>query len=301
MKMRLSTILGVIGKALITLGVLILLFAGFQLWGTSVAESRAQSSLQAKLDEQLAAAKAVKNLDPKVAPQLSPDQIPEIGDPVGTIEIPSVGVSKTFVQGVTRDVLRSGPGHYPTSPLPGQPGNAAIAGHRTTYGAPFLNLDQVKPKDKIVVTTFQGTFTYEIEPHEQDGQQLGYFLVNPNQTEVLIDQGYNTLTLTACHPKYSAKQRIIVTAKLVSPAAPGFTSNKKFESEDSELAKSLGWQKTELKPTIMWAVITLAIAALAAVVARRWRRWITWALASPLLIAALLYCFFHLEKLMPAV
>ena len=76
--------------------------------------------------------------------------------------IPKIGVDKIVVEGVGRNDLRKGPGHYPDTPMPGQPGNAAIAGHRTTYGAPFNRIDELEPGDEILVTTLQGPFTYEV-------------------------------------------------------------------------------------------------------------------------------------------
>ena len=138
---------------------------------------------------------------------------PPEGQPIGKIEIDKIGLSAFVVEGVGDGDLHNGPGHYPATPLPGQKGNAAIAGHRTTYGAPFANIDELVPGDTIKVTTLQGTFTYAVIPQD-DGS--GHLIVNPNQTEVLDDVGDNRLTLTACHPKYSASQRIVVVCE-----APG--------------------------------------------------------------------------------
>ena len=113
--------------------------------------------------------------------------------------------------GVTVDQLKRGPGHYEETPLPGQAGNAAIAGHRTTYGAPFNRIDELEPGDEIVVTTVQGEFTYIVK------EQL---IVSPKQVEVLEDAGDNRLTLTACHPKYSARERIVVVSELAEDEEP---------------------------------------------------------------------------------
>src|SRR3546814_9958345 len=89
--------------------------------------------------------------------------------------------------------------------LPGPEGNAAIAGHRTTYGAPFNRIDELVPGDEIIVQTIQGEFRYTMT------EQL---IVSPSQVDVLDDKGDNRLTLAACHPKYSARERIIVVAQL---------------------------------------------------------------------------------------
>lgn len=142
------------------------------------------------------------------------------GDAVAQLLIPKIDVSKTVVAGVGVEELREGPGHYPSTPMPGMPGNAAIAGHRTTYGAPFGDIDQLEPGDEIQVLTIQGIFEYRVIEQENG---TGHFIVSPDRVDVL-DQDFeeypNRLTLTACHPKFSARQRIIVVAELVSAPAP---------------------------------------------------------------------------------
>jgi len=150
---------------------------------------------------------------------------PENGDAIARVEIPSLDVDKVVVRGIQVADLRKGPGLYPSSSLPGNIGNAAIAGHRTTYGAPFNRIDELIPGDQSVLTTIQGRFTYRVtEPEEafaEHGDDIagfgdGHVIVNPSDTWVLDDFGDNRLTLTACTPKYSARQRIIVVAERVS-------------------------------------------------------------------------------------
>jgi sortase A len=155
--------------------------------------------------------------------RVSPDSdlLPAEGSPIARIDIPAIGVRKTIVQGVERETLRAGPGHYPTTPMPGQPGNAAIAGHRTTHGSPFLNLDRLEPGDHIDVETVDGVFRYEVEGHQtKNGSVRGHSIVHPSNVGVIADQGDDRLTLTACHPRYSARQRIIVTAVLIGQPSP---------------------------------------------------------------------------------
>ncbi|MCY4193907.1 MAG: class E sortase [bacterium] len=158
------------------------------------------------------------------------------GSAIARIQIPAIGVDKTVVEGVRVGDLRKGPGHYPTTPLPGQAGNAGIAGHRTTYGAPFGDIDELRPGDQIIVTTIQGEFTYEVVPQ---GEGHGHFIVAPHQVEVL-DQDFsdhpNRLTLTACHPKRSARQRIIVVAALVGDPAPTYPRPGRDDLAAPELA-----------------------------------------------------------------
>ena len=152
------------------------------------------------------------------------------------MQIPAIGVDKTVVEGVRVGDLRKGPGHYPATPLPGQAGNAAIAGHRTTYGAPFGEIDKLAPGDQVLVTTLQGEFIYEVVPQ---GEGHGHFIVAPHQIEVLeqnFSENPNRLTLTACHPKGSARQRIIVVAALVGEPAPTYARPGQTELGALQLA-----------------------------------------------------------------
>jgi sortase A len=111
-----------------------------------------------------------------------------------------------FVEGTDAGDLRRGPGHYPATPLPGQRGTVAIAGHRTTYGAPFRKIDKLRPRDAIVITMPYGRFTYRVERTR---------IVKPTDVWVTQPVSYARLILSACHPLYSAAQRIVVFARLV--------------------------------------------------------------------------------------
>ncbi len=126
---------------------------------------------------------------------------------VARLEIPSIGVDWYVVAGVEKSDLKKGPGHYPETPLPGQLGNAAIAGHRTTNGQPFYDIDQVTPGDEIIVTTPTGRYVYIAT-----GQQV----VSPDDYQVVAttDPTVATLTLTSCTPRYTARDRIVITSEL---------------------------------------------------------------------------------------
>jgi sortase A len=129
----------------------------------------------------------------------------DAGDPVGRIRIPEVDLSKVIVEGTDGGSLRKGPGHYPETPLPGVRGTVAIAGHRTTYGAPFRDLDKLDKSDEIIVEMPYGRFVYGVERSQ---------IVEPSATWVTKRVGHDRLVLTACHPKYSAAQRIVIFARL---------------------------------------------------------------------------------------
>jgi len=197
--------------------------------------------------------------------------LPNPGDPIALIKIPKIGLTRTVVEGVGIDDLKRGPGHYPETPLPGQAGNASIAGHRTTYGQPFHNVDRLGDGDQILVTTRQGTFVYRVDSVK---------IVNPSQSEVLLptkDPAGNLedrITLTACHPKYSAKQRIIISGLLAGKPRPPLVgqpeAQKKAVAERSErksgtqtdtatLDGGLSGVKQSKTPAIAWGIVCALI------------------------------------------
>ena len=132
------------------------------------------------------------------------------GDAVGRLRIPRIDLERVVVHGTSTAPLRRGPGHYPDTPLPGAGGTVGIAGHRTTYGAPFRNIDALRPGDTIDVEMPYGRFTYRVERTR---------IVAPTATWVVRRVAYERLVLTACHPLYSAAQRIVVFARLVRTEA----------------------------------------------------------------------------------
>ena len=128
------------------------------------------------------------------------------GRGIGRIRIPEANADHVFVEGTDAGPLRKGPGHYPRTPLPGLPGTVGIAGHRTTYGAPFRDLDRLERGDEIEVEMPYATFTYRVERTR---------IVLPSATWVVRRVDHDRLVLTACHPKYSAAKRIVVFARQV--------------------------------------------------------------------------------------
>jgi sortase A len=132
----------------------------------------------------------------------------KVGDALTRLQIPAIDLDTIVVEGTTPAALRAGTGHYPKTPLPGEPGNVAIAGHRTTYGRPFNRMDDLKPGDKIVLTTPIGKHTYEVTGKP--------FVVSPNDWTPITEyeKGGSFLTLTSCHPEGSAAYRIVVRAEL---------------------------------------------------------------------------------------
>ena len=133
------------------------------------------------------------------------------GDAIGKIELPPLARSYFVVEGTKAEDLRKGPGHYAETPLPGEPGTVAIAGHRTTYGAPFRHIDDLKPGDPIVLRLPFGTYTYRVERSR---------IVEPTALWVKRRVGYDRLVLTACHPLHSAAKRIVVFARFTRRGRP---------------------------------------------------------------------------------
>src|SRR5207237_10502511 len=133
------------------------------------------------------------------------------GDALTRLVIPTIKVDTVVVEGTGASALRAGAGHYPNTPLPGEEGNVAIAGHRTTYGKPFANLDRLKIGDEIFLETPVGKYTYRLTQNP--------FAVEANDFSVIAQTPGHTLTLTNCHPKGSARQRLVIKAELESPTA----------------------------------------------------------------------------------
>jgi sortase A len=135
------------------------------------------------------------------------------GDAIGHITIPKIGAGYDVVEGTDEATLEKGPGHYPATAFPGLGQTVAIAGHRTTYLAPFRHLDALKPGDRIVLKMPYGLFTYAVQYRK---------IVLPTALWVTHNVGYERLVLSACNPLYSAAQRIIIFARLksVTPLGP---------------------------------------------------------------------------------
>ena len=291
----LRRVVGGIGRLLIALGVLILLFVVYQLWGTNLSEAASQNTLKQQFDRSLH-----HGTSPTTSTTIVPESttttaaVPPVeGNPIGVIRIPKIGVDKYIVEGTGEDDLKKGPGHYPGTPLPGQLGNVAIAGHRTTYGAPFYNLNELAPGDPIMITTAQGQFEYDV---------IGTQVVSPSDVQVVAPTPDGRLTLTTCNPRFSAKERMVVQASLKNPPpAPPPATTPTTLPKSAKLADGLTTGSSSAIPdTVMWGLAALAFVAVVWLVARRWRRWPTY-LAAVIPFLVLLYFFFlNVSQLLPS-
>ncbi len=229
---RFTRLIGSAGRLLVSSGLLVLAFAAYQLWGTGLLQGRTQAGLADEFDRyetQLSVGvessqSGDDNAKDQAPPSVSsPVVVPassirrDSGQVVGRIRAQRIGLDQFIVEGVDPTQLKAGPGHYPGTPMPGMRGNASLAGHRTTWGAPFNRIDELRPGDEIQVDMPWGTATYVVDAQDDgEGGEIGHFIVDPSRVEVLDQDGSNRLTLTSCHPKFSARLRIIVTASLVS-------------------------------------------------------------------------------------
>lgn len=176
----------------------LLVLGGLALVGYPFATNMWTDRIQERLENQIAS--------PELQQAYKERKI-ETGDSLTRIKIPAIGLDTVVVEGTTPSALRAGAGHYPQTPLPCETGNVAIAGHRTTYGRPFGNVDQLKPGDTIELTTPIGGCVYQVARDP--------FVVAPTDMTVIDPTGERSLTLTTCHPKGSAAQRLVIRATWV--------------------------------------------------------------------------------------
>jgi sortase A len=176
----------------------LLLLGGLGLVGYPFATNMWTDRIQERLEDQIAS--------PELQQAYKERKI-ETGDSLTRIKIPALGLDTVVVEGITPSALRAGAGHYPQTPLPCEQGNVSIAGHRTTYGRPFGNVDQLKPGDTIELTTPIGGCVYQVSKAP--------WVVAPSEMSVLDPTSERSLTLTTCHPKGSAAQRLIIRATWV--------------------------------------------------------------------------------------
>jgi sortase A len=211
-------VLRFVASVLIVSGVLMLADAGVTLaWQEPISAymaAREQDELGDELDAQASSALRDKELTASIRDikrrirRLAAlnERRTDDGDAMGRIEIPSLDRDYVFVEGTSLDVLRKGPGHYPKTSFPGQGGTVAIAGHRTTYGAPFRTIDDLESGQKIVLDMPYGRLEYAVEKKQ---------IVGPDATWITNRvKGPERLVLSACHPLYSASQRIVIFARL---------------------------------------------------------------------------------------
>jgi sortase A len=214
---------GWVGRVLVGVGVLLLLFVAYQLWGTNLAEARSQEALRRAFDRSLTTtttASVLPSSSPASTTTAEAPPSPPAGEAVAVLRIPAIGVDKAVIEGVGVPDLKKGPGHYPTSARIGAIGNVVISGHRTTYLAPFNRVDELHAGDPIVLETQSFWYTYTVTA-ESVVQPTAIEVTYPVPGHLGGRPTQRLLTLTTCNPKYSARTRLIVHATLTAPLAKG--------------------------------------------------------------------------------
>jgi sortase A len=273
-------------------GIIILLFLAWQLWGTSISQHHAQSQLKSQF-EALEAQHAKGSHGSKSAsliPAATRVSSPADGSVVAEIQIPAIGVDQYVVEGTDESDLSKGPGHYIETAMPGQAGNVAIAGHRTTNGAPFNGLGHLVPGDRIILTTiYDQSFTYVVSGTPQ--------AVSPSDVGVLNYFGDNRVTLTTCNPEFSSTQRLVVVGKLKG-ASPGVPVKNLSYHVASPATASWNWS---LLPAVGVEISLLVLLALSY---RRFSVWFAgvgkWFVLVPLWAVGLYLLFSTLTSFLPA-
>lgn len=209
--------LQVTGWAFIWLSLFIFGYVGYQLFVTDLINSRIQAEAAEGIDDVFEQATVAPVQEVAVAEtpdseervvEFHDEDAPDEGGEVGVMRVPLIGLEVVVFSGVTPETLQKGPGNMLGTVLPGQPGNAVISGHRTTYGRPFFDIDQLQPGDRIEIETAIGVHVYELREEP--------FVVAPTDVWVADPREGAWLTLTTCNPKFSARERLIVTAELIS-------------------------------------------------------------------------------------
>ncbi|MFL6128347.1 MAG: class E sortase [Mycobacteriales bacterium] len=227
-----------LAEVLITVGLVLLLFSGYEVWFTGVLNHRAQDRLKSELDRRWETGDdPVIVAEQPARPGAKVRSIP-LGEGFALIYIPDFGTDYvyTIVEGTGTAQLEEGPGHYVRSVLPGQVGNFAVAGHRVGKGSPFLNLDKLKVGSAIVIRTKTYWYTYRVlgDPATKNPRAIGPLgipgmqVVEPRETGVIgpvpdragVTPTQRLLTLTTCHPKFSARQRLVIHAQLEGSPRP---------------------------------------------------------------------------------
>lgn len=214
----------VVGWALVWSGLLLFGYVGWQLFVTDLLNAGQQAEATGALRTEFSRpAPEPEVVEPEVnepdvqEPPGEPEPEPveyfpeervETGEAFAFLTIPRIGLEEVVVyEGVDRETLKKGPGHMGRTPVPGQPGNAVISGHRTTYGRPFFDFDLLKPGDTVEMETAIGTHVYEVREIE---------VVQPTDVWVTDHRDGAWLTMTTCEPKFSARQRLVIWAEMVA-------------------------------------------------------------------------------------
>ncbi len=265
-----------VGPMLTALGLVAALFVVYELAFTGLTEQSAQAGLLREFQQSI----TTTTLD---APGASPTE----GTPVALLEIPVINVSQVVVEGTTPSDLKTGPGHLMDTPLPGEAGNAVVAGRRTTYGGSFASLDQLTVGDTVHVDSGQGSVTYVVS-------SVGH--VSPGAADPVVATADNRLTLITADPAFIGSGRLVVVAKLqgkpldVSHRRPVLVGTADLGLTGDPLGLALG---------LIWAELLALTIVLAWRYRRRWSPEVLYLLTAPLVLILAVLTFSSLDLLLP--
>ena len=266
----------ILRRGLLLFAAVVAAFLIFGLWLSGLEHARSQVGLQRRFRAEIASISAP--IDGTIAP----------GAPVADIRIPRIGVNEVVVEGARSSQLRAGPGHVVGTPLPGQPGNAVIAGRRYLYGGPFEHLGSLHAGDRIAVVTGQGTATYRVTGRAKK--------VGATHGSVFADHGDNRLTLITADPPLRGSRRLVVTAKLVERPYAATNLSRTLDPEGLGLTGERG----AIAIVLVWLELLAGLALLTVYATKRWSRWAAWVVFVPGLALVVWLLFDNAVRLLPA-
>ena len=271
-----------LARVLLIGGLIMILFALFQVKLANVSEQRSQRNLRGSFQELLKSGAGLGR-----GPTGEPAPIAK-GAPVALLEIPDLGLRKVVIEGTDGEQLKRGPGHLRSTFLPGQPGHSVIAGRRTTYGAPFHGLDLLRKGDEVITTTPYGTFKYRV----RQTSKLG-----PGKVDRLATSTTGLLSLVTSDPSYTPTSALVVDAELsgepsTAPDPPRLSGQIGAISFTGNAAAIIA---VALTGTLLFVAI-----AVADTLYRRWRRWSTYLLTTPIILALLFAWMEGLVSILPS-
>jgi sortase A len=213
---------------------------------------------------------------------------PKLGQPIGILSIPRLGVDSVVVEGTSSSDTEQGPGHFAGSPLPGRPGNSVIAGRRSSFGAVFSHIADLRNGDEIQVATGVGTFTYVVS---------GHAIIRPDDLDALNATTDNRLTLMTSDPKYRASGRLVVTASLLGLPAAQAQRPIVVIPQDQVGLTGEPWA---LAPLLLWIELLVVTLVGALWLRRRSLPRVAWLYATPLVMALMWASFLAINRLLPA-
>jgi sortase A len=262
-------------RGALALGACVVAFLAFGLWFSGLTHARSQVGLQRRFRAELT------NANAPIGGAISP------GSPVAIIEISGIGVNEVVVEGARSAQLREGPGHVVGSSLPGQPGNAVVAGRKTLYGGPFGHLGSLRAGDTIRVTTGQGAATYRV---------MGVDKAKAEDGSVFADHGDDRLTLITSNSRVDATARLVVSARLVGTAFPAQSLRRTLDSA----GLGLTGERDAISTVLIWLELLAAVALIGIFALTRWSRLAAWIVFAPAIALFGWLVFENAVRLLPA-